>query len=189
MEEARDAKSAKVTPRARGSTRSKQGMAVAVSVGKIVDDPQVDSSYPVSITRKCNLPMIHDFDGEDIIAVAGDFVIVNCKKSSVCSAFEIDKTFEITQGGCLAALVCDWTNDHPNVLVRRQLANDKWDQCSDPVETFSIEHVGTIENHLLDELRSHAFLGFHFTSSDFSMPFVITWFSALRRNANNSGFL
>ena len=78
--------------------------------------------------------MIHDFDRDDSIALAGDFVIVNSKKSGV-SAFQFDQTFEITQGGCLAA-VTDWTNDHPNVLVRRHLASDKWNQCSGPVESF-----------------------------------------------------
>ena len=175
--------------RAKAPVRTKRGASNSISVGTIVRDPDVDNTYAMTITNKCTLPIISDFNGEDSVGLAGDLVIVNCKKSGVCSAFEIDKSFEITEGGCLAALVADWNNEHPNVLVRRQLANDRWDQCSGPVESFPIESIGTIENHLLQELRSHAFIGFHFTSTDFCVPFVTAWFSARRRNANNSTFL
>ena len=105
------------------------------------------------------------------------------------SSFATDPSFEVKEAGNLAALVTDWNSEHPNVLARHQIASDSWDQCSGPVESFPVECVCTIENQVLEELRSHAFIGFQFTSSSISMPFVTGWLSARRRNENNSAVL
>ena len=98
----------------------------------------------------------------------------------------VDENFHVTMGGELAALVDDWTEDGSEIYARRQKSNDDPLSSSGAVEIFPVSAVATVENHLLDELKAHAFCGFHFTSTSPMVPFVTAWLSVHRKDANHS---
>ena len=155
-------------------------------LGRLSDDPQIDNLRPLSVTKQCNIPIIQDLTSERVVCFAGDFVLVNVTPTKLNTLFQVVQNFEADMGGELAALVEDWTEDSHEILARRQKSNDSPFSCSGAIEIFPLSAVASVENHLLEELKSHAFCGFHFTSTVPQVPLVTAWLSVNRKDANHS---
>ena len=156
------------------------------SMGRLSDDPDIDTKRPLRLTKSCNIPINHDLTGERVVCFSGDFVLVNVSSTKLSATFLVDDSFEVAMGGELAALVEDWTEDSTEIVARRQRSNDDPLASSGAVEIFPLSAVATVENHLLEELKAHAFCGFHFTSTSPQVPFVTAWLSVHRKDANHS---
>jgi hypothetical protein len=140
----------------------------------------------MKLTKSCNIPVNSDLVSDSVISYTGDFILVNVTETVLSPSFKVDGSFEVAMGGEIAALVADWTEDSTEVMARRQKSNDEFLACSGAVEIFPLSAIATVENHLLEELKAHAFCGFHFTSTGPQFPFVTSWMSVHRKDANHS---
>ena len=142
----------------------------------------------MKLTSSCRIPKISDLcSGEEnnVIAYAGDFVLVNCSATKLPAPFAVDPSFEIYEGGELAALVLDWTDDISEIMVRRQVSTDSSRQCTGACEIFQLGNIATVESHLIAQTQCHAFTGFSCTSTEWKIPMITSWMSSRRKDENH----
>ena len=142
----------------------------------------------MKLTNSCRIPKINDLsadEGQNVIAYAGDFVIVNCFRAKLPDHFAVDPNFEVFEGGEVAALVLDWTDDSGEVMARRQVSTDSCRVCSGACEIFQLANVSTVENHLIGQTQCHSFAGFSCTSTEWKLPLITSWMASRRKDANH----
>ena len=175
------------TTAARGRRRRRQPEN-RKSNGRLTSNPNIDKQYPLSLTKMCHIPKLHDISDPNTIAIAGDLIIVNCAPTTLPEIFKVDGTFKVFEGGELAALVHDWTDDLKEVSARRQISSDSSRECTGAVEIFQLSHVCTLENHVIGETLCHSFTGFATTSVEWNVPFLTSWMASRRKDADHQNY-
>ena len=112
-------------------------------------------------------------------------MLVNCVEHSLSLDFKVDESYSVSVGGEVAALVVDWRSDSAEVWARRQCSTDTALQCSGAVEIFQQSSACTLEQHIIGETQCHAYTGFVTSSTDWKVPFLTSWMSSRRRDANH----
>ena len=110
---------------------------------------------------------------------------MNCASHSLPKEYAVDESYNVFVAGEVAALVVDWRVDSVEVWARRQNSSDRALQCSGAVEIFQLSSVCAVEQHIIGETQCHAYTGFVSTSSDWKTPFITSWMSTRRRDANH----
>ena len=182
------AKSPQDQKKASRRPQRKSGALETKSTGRLTSDPNIDSSLPLKLTLKCRIPKVTDVSDDKIVAYQGDLVLVNCVFHKLDSDFKVDENYAVYVGGELAGLVQDWHEESSEVWARRQCSSDSAQQCSGAVEIFQVSSACTVETHIIGETQCHAYTGFISSSTAWKLPFITSWMSTRRRDADNQNY-